>query len=94
MRDREVVDLEQSWSTDRRWADVQRRHSAEDVVRLRGAVKIEYTLATLGAERLWKLLCTEPYVARWGPRRGTRQCKWFRRDSRRFTSAVGRWRAT
>ncbi len=70
MRDREVVDLEQSWSTDRRWADVQRRHSAEDVVRLRGAVKIEYTLATLGAERLWKLLCTEPYVRTLGAQTG------------------------
>ena len=55
---------------DERWADVKRPYSAEDVVRLRGAVKIEYTLARLGAERLWRLLHTEPYVRALGAQTG------------------------
>jgi isocitrate lyase len=70
MRDREVLILEQSWKSDRRWADVQRTHSAEDVVRLRGAMRIEYTLARSGAERLWKLLWTDPYIRALGAQSG------------------------
>ena len=45
-----------------RWKDVIRPYSQEEVERLRGTVKIEYTLARLGAERLWKLLQEEGYV--------------------------------
>jgi isocitrate lyase len=45
---------------------VKRPYSAEDVVRLRGSIQIEYTLARLGAERLWTLLHTEPYIAALG----------------------------
>jgi isocitrate lyase len=45
-----------------RWKDVIRPYSKEEVQRLRGTVKIEYTLARLGAERLWKLLQEEDYV--------------------------------
>ncbi len=54
--------LEKDWSTNPRWKGVERDYSAEDVVRLRGSVSIEYTLARRGAERLWKLLNDEPYV--------------------------------
>jgi isocitrate/methylisocitrate lyase len=50
------------WQEDPRWAGVERSYSAEDVVRLRGSVVEEHTLARLGAERLWKLLHTEDYV--------------------------------
>jgi malate synthase len=46
----------------RRWEGIARRHSSGDVEKLRGSVKIEYTLARLGAERLWELLHGEPYV--------------------------------
>ncbi len=53
-----------------RWAGVARPYTAEDVVSLRGAVKIEYTLARLGAERLWSLLRTEPYVRTLGAQTG------------------------
>src|SRR3984957_12958921 len=45
-----------------RWKNVIRPYTKEDVERLRGTVKIEYTLARLGAERLWKLLQEEDYV--------------------------------
>ncbi|MDW8106708.1 MAG: isocitrate lyase, partial [Armatimonadota bacterium] len=54
-----------------RWQGIRRPYSAADVVRLRGSVQIEYTLAKLGAQRLWELLHTEPYVAALGALTGT-----------------------
>ena len=49
-----------------RWAGIERPYTQDDVRRLRGSVKIEYTLARLGAERLWNLLHSEPHVAALG----------------------------
>src|SRR5512135_1540124 len=57
-----AAQLAHAWNTDPRWKGIVRPYTAEDVVRLRGSVQIEYTLAKLGAERLWELLHTEPYV--------------------------------
>jgi len=57
-----AAELEQYWQTDPRWTGIRRPYKADDVVRLRGSVQIEYTLARIGAERLWNLLHTEPYV--------------------------------
>ncbi|MQA94737.1 MAG: isocitrate lyase [Streptosporangiales bacterium] len=54
--------LREEWETNPRWAGIERTYSAEDVIRLRGSVQEENTLARLGAERLWKLLQTEEYV--------------------------------
>ncbi|MFI9591825.1 isocitrate lyase [Nonomuraea sp. NPDC052265] len=54
--------LQDKWENDPRWAGVERTYSAQDVVRLRGSVQEEHTLARLGAERLWDLLHTEDYV--------------------------------
>src|SRR6187549_1754235 len=45
-----------------RWRGIQRDYSSADVARLRGSVRIEHTLARLGAERLWNLLHTDDYV--------------------------------
>jgi isocitrate lyase len=50
------------WKTNPRWKGIERPYTAEDVLRLRGSIQIEHTLARLGAERLWDLLQTEPYV--------------------------------
>ena len=61
-----VAGLTRSWETDTRWQGVRRPYTAEDVFKLRGSIAIEYTLARLGAERLWKLLHTESYVAALG----------------------------
>jgi len=58
--------LELMWESDPRWAGVKRPYRGEDVVRLRGSVHIDHTLARLGAERLWKSLGDEPYVAALG----------------------------
>src|SRR5690348_14795487 len=54
--------LEKQWTTDPRWKGVTRPYTAEDVIKLRGSIQIEYTLARLGAERLWQLLNSESYV--------------------------------
>ncbi len=61
-----AAELAAEWKANTRWEGITRPYSAEDVVRLRGSIQIEYTLARLGAERLWNLLHTEPYVAALG----------------------------
>ncbi len=58
--------LNKEWETDPRWKDTSRTYSAEDVVRLRGSVQEEYTLARLGAERLRALLASEDSVTALG----------------------------
>ena len=62
--------LESYWQSDPRWKGITRPYRAADVERLRGTVQVEYTLARLGAERLWNLLHTEPYVAALGAATG------------------------
>jgi len=57
-----AAQLAKSWKTDPRWNGIQRPYTPEDVVRLRGTLPIEYTLARLGAERLWEMLNTDNYV--------------------------------
>lgn len=56
-----IQQVEQSWQEER-FQGITRPYSAEDVVRLRGSVQIEHTLARLGAERLWALLHTEHHI--------------------------------
>lgn len=58
----QVQALQKDWSENPRWKGVERDYGAEDVVRLRGSVQIEYTLARRGADRLWRLLAEAPYV--------------------------------
>jgi len=55
-RQEQIKQLENDWATNPRWANVKRGYSAEDVVRLRGSVQPEYTLARRGAEKLWDLV--------------------------------------
>ena len=54
------------WLTNPRWKGIERPYTAEEVVTLCGTVKIEYTLAKLGANKLWHLLQTEQYVGALG----------------------------
>src|SRR5271156_1380178 len=58
--------LEHTWATDPRWKGITRPYTEKDVKQLRGSLPIEHTLARAGAERLWKLLHSEPYVAALG----------------------------
>ena len=54
--------LKKTWATDPRWAGIQRGYTAEEVVRLRGTVPVEHSLARLGANKLWKYLGEKPFV--------------------------------
>jgi isocitrate lyase len=65
-KSRYAKELAANWKGNLRWQGVTHPYSAEDVVRLRGSVQIEYTLARLGAERLWNLLQSESYIAALG----------------------------
>ena len=58
----EIKKLEQDWAENARWQGVTRNYTAADVVRLRGSVQIEHTLARRGAEKLWKLVNEEDYI--------------------------------
>jgi len=62
MSEQAIQELKQDWSADPRWEGVERDFTAEEVVRLRGSVQIEHTLARRGAEKLWRLLNEEDYV--------------------------------
>ncbi len=55
-RQQQIKELQQDWDTNPRWANVNRRYSAEDVVRLRGSIQPEHTIARRGAEKLWELI--------------------------------------
>src|SRR6476469_5416644 len=61
-RDEQIRALEQDWAQNPRWKGVRRDYTAADVVRLAGSVRIEHTLAKRGAEKLWSLVNTEPFV--------------------------------
>ena len=58
----EVERLKKDWAENPRWKGIERGYSAEDVVRLRGSIHIEHTLAKRGAEKLWKSINEEPFV--------------------------------
>jgi isocitrate lyase len=65
-RKQEAERLQQEWTEDPRWKGVRRGYGAEEVIRLRGSVAIEYTLARRGARRLWDMLTSEPFVSALG----------------------------
>ncbi|WP_100399535.1 isocitrate lyase [Bacillus sp. FJAT-44742] len=54
--------LQQQWENEERWKGIERPYSAEEVVKLRGSLQIEHTLAKKGSEKLWDLMHNEPYV--------------------------------
>src|SRR5258705_7504870 len=65
-----VAALENQWRSNPRWQGIKRPYKADDVIRLRGTVQVEHTLARLGADRLWDLLQQESYVAALGAMTG------------------------
>ena len=65
-RQHEIARLESEWAESSRWQGIQRDYSAADVVRLRGSVLIEHTLARHGAETLWRLVNQEKPVCALG----------------------------
>jgi isocitrate lyase len=61
-RESEIRQLQKTWAENLRWQGIKRGYNAEEVVGLRGSVIVEHTLARRGAERLWELLHSEPFV--------------------------------
>lgn len=61
-REQQIQALAQDWAENPRWAGVKRNYQATEVVRLRGSLQIAHTLAQRGADKLWTLLHTEPFV--------------------------------
>ncbi|MBS1209358.1 MAG: isocitrate lyase [Proteobacteria bacterium] len=61
-RSEQIRQLEQDWQHNPRWQGIRRSYTAADVVRLRGSVQVEHTLARRGAEKLWHLISTTPFV--------------------------------
>lgn len=57
-----ISDLEKKWKTDPRWKNIRRPYTAETVNRLQGSLRIDYTLARIGAEKLWDMLQKKPFV--------------------------------
>ena len=61
-REQQAQDLQKEWADSPRWRGIRRGYNADTVVRLRGSLQIEHTLARRGAERLWKLVNEEPFI--------------------------------
>jgi len=57
-----IIELQKHWLEDSRWEGVERPYDAAEVMRLRGSITIEHTLARMGAEKLWKMIHEEDYV--------------------------------
>src|SRR3954452_25287955 len=70
-------ELDREWAGDR-WQGIKRDYSAEDVLRLRGSLAIEHTLARRGAERLWSLMHERPHVAALGALTGNQAVQMVR----------------
>ncbi|WP_071458416.1 isocitrate lyase [Bacillus massilinigeriensis] len=62
MTDSRVKQLQENWEMDSRWKGIERPYTAEDVIKLRGSIDIEHTLARRGAEKLWKLVNEENFI--------------------------------
>jgi isocitrate lyase len=58
----QAIELTNDWNTNLRWRGITRPYPASEVVRLRGSIQLHYTLAQMGATRLWHLLSAEPFV--------------------------------
>jgi isocitrate lyase len=65
-----IPDMSRSWNIDPRWAGIIRPYAPEDVVKLQGSVRVEHTLARLGAEKLWTKLTTKPFIRALGAMSG------------------------
>lgn len=74
----EAAHLARDWAGNPRWSDVARSYTAEDVVRLRGTIREERTLACRGAERLWQLLHSDDYVQALGAMTGNQAVQMVR----------------
>lgn len=63
---KDIVQLQQDWKTNPRWKGIMRPYSAENVVKLRGTLQVDHTLASIGAKKLWDLFEKERYIKAMG----------------------------
>ena len=75
---REIQALEARWRDDERWAGIRRDYGATDVIRLRGSVRIEHTIARVGAERLWRAIRRDGFVRTFGALTGAQAVQMVR----------------
>ncbi|TXI94635.1 MAG: isocitrate lyase [Burkholderiaceae bacterium] len=61
-REQQIAEIQKDWDTNPRWKGIKRNYTAEDVVRLRGSLPVEHTLAKRGSEKLWDLVNNEPFI--------------------------------
>ncbi|AUD14325.1 MULTISPECIES: isocitrate lyase [unclassified Planococcus (in: firmicutes)] len=61
-KQQQIEELNKAWQEDKRWENIERPYTAEDVIKLRGSVMIEHTLAKLGADRLYRQINEMPFV--------------------------------
>ena len=61
-REQQIAEIQKDWDTNPRWKGIKRNYTAEDVVRLRGSLQVEHTLAKRGSEKLWNLVNNEPFI--------------------------------
>jgi len=61
-RQEAAAEIQKDWDTNPRWKGIQRNYTADDVVRLRGSLHVEHTLARHGAEKLWNMVNNEAYI--------------------------------
>ncbi|WP_298926762.1 isocitrate lyase [uncultured Ramlibacter sp.] len=61
-REQQIAQLEKDWAENPRWKGIRRGYSAADVVKLRGSLQIEHTIAQRGADKLWNSINSEPFV--------------------------------
>lgn len=66
----DIDQLEKDWSVNPRWKGIKRLYSGEDVLKLRGSLRIDYPFARMGAEKLWSLLENEPFIRALGAMTG------------------------
>jgi isocitrate lyase len=62
-KEQKISDLINDWATNSRWNGIERTYTAEEVIKLRGSYNIEYSIARMGAERLWHKLNSQDFVA-------------------------------
>ena len=95
MHDQEqIIELENDWASNPRWQGVVRKYPASEVVRLRGSIQLHYTLAEMGATRLWHLLHTEPLIRALGALTGNQAVEMVSsRAAGHLSERLGRWQA-
>ena len=74
----EAAALKETWASDPRWSGIRRDYPAEEVAKLRGSVRVEYSIARHGAERLWKMLHSQEFVRTFGALTGAQAVEMVR----------------